>query len=297
MPSKRIKFVPSCRRPLNSHRRQPKGDFFFGDGELEPMTMEYTTGYVQNVMNNDNDWTLPKEAFPLRHEIQDRSPPPEQFPNHSPEINDDAGSVTVEDQPCQLVVSSVPKPRFWDFTHLVEDALRHHAAIRDIQTSASVLIALGEKRNNLNIEKEVQEHWLLEYIDMLGRFKLYDVVTQVLKTKIQTRATQIIFRNNIAIFRTFFFSFSNLAFYFLDYSIGLDSFDIANESAINDHTCMLYSLYETSATLRMAMRPLSYIETCSLFDMSSGTKKNITTDKNSEFLLLLFPNNLQANEF
>lgn len=165
---------------LNGHKRQPKGDFFFGDSELEPMTMEYTTGYIQNIISNDNDWTLPKEAFPLRHEIQDRSPPPEQFPNHSPEINDDTGSVTVEDQPCQLIVTTVPKPLFWDPTHLIEEALRHHATIRDIQTSASVLIALGERRKNLNIEIAVQEHWLLEYIDMLGRFKLYEVVTQVI---------------------------------------------------------------------------------------------------------------------
>ncbi|XP_043270686.1 GATOR complex protein WDR24 isoform X2 [Venturia canescens] len=165
---------------LPGHKRQPKGDFVFGDSDLEPM-MEYTTGYVHNMMDNDNDWTLPKEAFPLRHEIQDRSPPPEQFPNHSPEINDDAGSVTVEDQPCQLVVTSVPKPLFWDPTHLIEEALRHHAEMGDIQTTVTILIALGEKRNNLKIEKEVQEHWLLEYIDLLGRYKLYEVITQIIQ--------------------------------------------------------------------------------------------------------------------
>ena len=35
------------------------------------------------------DWTLPTEAFQLRHEIEDRSPPPEQFPNHcSPDMVD-----------------------------------------------------------------------------------------------------------------------------------------------------------------------------------------------------------------
>lgn len=165
---------------MAGHKRQSKGDFFFGEGELEPMTMEYTSGYIQNLMNHENDWTLPKEAFPLRHEIQDRSPPPEQFPNHSPDMNDnDSASVTVEDQPCELIVTAVPKPLFWDPTHLIEEALKHHAAILDIQTSASILIALGERRSSLNIEAATQEHWLLEYIDMLGRFKLWEIATQV----------------------------------------------------------------------------------------------------------------------
>ena len=141
--------------------------------------MEFTGGFIDNMINNDNDWTLPKEAFPLRHEIQDRSPPPEQFPNHSPDINEDSVSVMVEDQPCQLIVTAVPKPSFWDPTHLVEKALQHHAALRDIQTTASVLIALGDRRKSLNIEIATQEHWLLEYIDMLGRFRLWEVATQV----------------------------------------------------------------------------------------------------------------------
>lgn len=29
-----------------------------------------------------DEWMLPSEAFPVRHEILDRSPPPETFPNH-----------------------------------------------------------------------------------------------------------------------------------------------------------------------------------------------------------------------
>lgn len=87
--------------------------------------------------------------------------------------------MTVEDQTCELIVNCVPKPLFWDPTHLIEEALRHHASLRDIQTTSSILIALGEKRKSLNIEMAVQEHWLLEYIDMLGRFQLWEVATQV----------------------------------------------------------------------------------------------------------------------
>ncbi|XP_008206371.1 GATOR complex protein WDR24 isoform X2 [Nasonia vitripennis] len=175
-------FLSSYRRSLPSYKRQPKGDFSFGEGELEPLTIDYnSSGYIENMINNDNDWSLPKEAFPLRHEIQNRSPPPEQFPNHSPDLNDDSVSIMVEDQPCQLIVTSVPKPTFWDPTSLVEDALRHHANIKDIQTAACVLVALGNRRKDLNIEMALQEHWLLEYLDMLGRFKLWEVSTRIIQ--------------------------------------------------------------------------------------------------------------------
>nr|CAD7432590.1 unnamed protein product [Timema monikensis] len=76
----------------------PQGDFFFGDGELDPMGIEFDNCSDSllglNISNmpleiDNMDWTLPTEAFPLRHEIQDRSPPPEQFPNHgSPDLNE-----------------------------------------------------------------------------------------------------------------------------------------------------------------------------------------------------------------
>lgn len=171
--------ISSYRRAFIDHKGPSKGDFLFGESEFEPTTMEYTSSYMHNMINNDNDWTLSKEAFPLRHEIKDRSPPPEQFPNHPPDINEDCASLMIEDQPSQLIVSNIPKPQFWDPTNLIEEALKHHAALRDIQTSASILIALGEKRKNLNIETAVQEHWILEYLDMLARFKLWNVATQV----------------------------------------------------------------------------------------------------------------------
>lgn len=134
---------------------------------------------MRDMIDNDDDWALSKEAFPLRHEIKDPSPPPEQFPNHPPDLNEDSASVVVEDQPCQLVVSAIPKPLPWDPTRLIVEALNHHADIRDVQTSASILIALGEKRKDLNIDIATQEHWLMEYLDMLCKFKLWHVATQV----------------------------------------------------------------------------------------------------------------------
>lgn len=128
----------------------------------------------------DDEWTkeLQKEAFPLRHEIKDRSPLPEQFPNHHPELGEDPASVIVEDQP-QLVVPHLQKWQSFDFTPLILEALSNHVELRDIQTTVSMLIVLGEKRKHLKIPVALQEHWILEYLDLLGKFKLWHVATQV----------------------------------------------------------------------------------------------------------------------
>lgn len=64
------------------------GDFFFGYGEMDPLSMDYERGNSVGLAMETalTDWTLPVEAFPLRHEIKDQSPPPEQYPNsESPE--------------------------------------------------------------------------------------------------------------------------------------------------------------------------------------------------------------------
>lgn len=167
-------YMASYNKSLSAYKRQPKGDFTFGESELEPLTID-NSGF----MDNDENWSLPKEAFPLRHEIQNRSPPPEQFPNNTTDTNDDTGTITIEDQPCQLIITAIRKPIFWDPTSLIENTLKHHADIKDIQTTVCILIALGDKRENLNIEPALQEHWLFEYLDMLGRFRLWEVATRV----------------------------------------------------------------------------------------------------------------------
>lgn len=53
------------------------GDFFFGDAEMDPLSMDFEINGLDGLISQD--WSLPMEAFPLRHEILDRSPPPEQY--------------------------------------------------------------------------------------------------------------------------------------------------------------------------------------------------------------------------
>lgn len=60
------------------------------------------------------------------------------------------------------------------------DALRYHADTGDLQTAACVLLVLGEHRRFLGgLDEGVQEHWLLGYIEMLTRCKMWNVATQV----------------------------------------------------------------------------------------------------------------------
>ncbi|XP_066997844.1 GATOR2 complex protein WDR24 isoform X2 [Anabrus simplex] len=185
--------------PVSGNVAIPQGDFFFGDGEVDPLCIDFDRVGLGSGPSNggfligtqmmldvqQQDWTLPSEAFPLRHEIQDRSPPPEQFPNHgSPDLNDqDSQPMPVEEQPSSLLcVTTIPRIVPWDPSSIVVEMLKHHAAMGDVQTSASVLLALGDRRRTLtSLDEATQEHWLLGYLDTLSRHRLWEVATQVIQ--------------------------------------------------------------------------------------------------------------------
>ncbi|XP_063891924.1 GATOR2 complex protein WDR24 [Helicoverpa armigera] len=70
-----------------------------------------------------------------------------------------------------------------DVAPLLAAALRHHADLGDVQTAAVVMIVLQEHRSDLfpYIEESLQEHWLLGYIELLQRHKLWNVATEVVR--------------------------------------------------------------------------------------------------------------------
>ncbi|XP_077297992.1 WD repeat domain 24 [Arctopsyche grandis] len=95
-----------------------------------------------------------------------------------------ANITTVEDQPSSiLTVTSLPVMPLWDPTITVVDTLRVHAEMGDVQTSVSVLLVLGDLRNSLSayLDEVTQEHWLVGYLDLLARHKLWDVCTLVIQ--------------------------------------------------------------------------------------------------------------------
>lgn len=84
-----------------------------------------------------------------------------------------------------LTVSNYPKKPVWDPSSIVVDALKFHATMGDIQTTACVLTVLGhQKRFLTGLDESTQEHWLLGYIELLTRHKLWNIATQVTLLKI-----------------------------------------------------------------------------------------------------------------
>ncbi|KAK9751528.1 WD domain, G-beta repeat [Popillia japonica] len=170
----------------------PKGDFSFGENELDIELDALSIDFRNSLQNSQHlgqqqqDWTLPNEAFNLRHEILDRSPPPENFSSHySPDINDECQQPLsqFEDQVPNLVSISKPLEKVhWDPSNIVVDALKYHATMGDIQTAACVLTVLGERRKSLKtLDESTQEHWLLGYIELLNRYKLWNIATEIIK--------------------------------------------------------------------------------------------------------------------
>ncbi|XP_064072807.1 GATOR2 complex protein WDR24 [Vanessa tameamea] len=66
---------------------------------------------------------------------------------------------------------------------LLAAALKLHADLGDVQTAAVVCLALHDHRNDLfpYIDESLQEQWLLGYIELLQRNKLWNVATEVIR--------------------------------------------------------------------------------------------------------------------
>ncbi|XP_068633759.1 GATOR2 complex protein WDR24 [Battus philenor] len=70
-----------------------------------------------------------------------------------------------------------------DVAPLLARALRLHADLGDVQTPAVVCIVLQEHRSDIfsYIDEGLQEQWLLGYIELLQRHKLWNVATEVVR--------------------------------------------------------------------------------------------------------------------
>ncbi|XP_070565824.1 GATOR2 complex protein WDR24-like isoform X2 [Ptychodera flava] len=172
---------------LASGLAQSHGDFFFGDGEVDPFDYDNYSGTEPG-----DDWTLPTEAFQPRHEIVDRAPSPsdlQERPASPSSINESDTlsisnhilSVTTSDvnpvSTSATVSTSLPQ---WEFTPIVKDMLHFYAEQGDVQMTVSALIILGDRIRS-QISETSQEVWFMSYIELLCRFQLYTVATEVIK--------------------------------------------------------------------------------------------------------------------
>ncbi|XP_077305683.1 GATOR2 complex protein WDR24 [Lithobates pipiens] len=136
----------------------------------------------------EQEYVLPQEAFPLRHEITDN-------PSALDHLQDKADSPHVSGNEAETV-SLTPVESFSlisishalyenrlpsdFFSPTVRDMLCFYAQQGDVQMAASVLIVLGD-RIRKEIDEQTQEHWFTSYIDLLQRFKLWNASNQVIK--------------------------------------------------------------------------------------------------------------------
>lgn len=108
-----------------------QSDFFFGDGEAELFRM---LDYSQlSSLPADEDWTLPREAFNVRHRLGDGSPPPEitNMPSSplcaAEEISDHEYVNEEEEQNIMLALYNAPRFPPWNITPIVVDMLCYYA--------------------------------------------------------------------------------------------------------------------------------------------------------------------------
>ncbi|KAL0882789.1 hypothetical protein ABMA27_016337 [Loxostege sticticalis] len=166
------------------------------------------------------DWTLPEEAFPLRTAPPPPAPPhtppaprDEQTgtcyanvsgtsatsPHGAVSSPGGSSSSTASDkcysQQCELNAAEEGEGgglavrgtgneggrACVDVSPLLAAALKQHADLGDVQTAATVMLALHSHRSDLfpYIDESLQEQWLLGYIELLQRHKLWNVANEV----------------------------------------------------------------------------------------------------------------------
>ncbi|XP_030625773.1 GATOR2 complex protein WDR24 [Chanos chanos] len=164
-----------------------QAEYLFGDAELDDddlYSMEH-----ENQAAEEAEFSLPQEAFPLRHEIVDHPSAPEPLTEkpESPHVSGSEAEATcltpMESFSLISVSSSLLFPPHLPpafFSPVVIAMLRYYAEQGDVQMAVSVLIVLGD-RIRREIDELTQEHWYMSYIDLLQRFELWNVSNEVIK--------------------------------------------------------------------------------------------------------------------
>lgn len=68
----------------------------------------------------------------------------------------------------------------WEPNKTLADTLTLHADIGDVQSAVCILIVLGDRRNELAIDKITCESWLLDYVEFLQRHQLWNEAAEII---------------------------------------------------------------------------------------------------------------------
>jgi len=168
-------------------------DFLFGDVETDPLrdfdVLNSSTFGLNGVdpaaldgNQSANAWPLPNEAFQPRHEIKDRSVPPEHFTSRRfAETRIETQTVEVEDQTSALLcLPGTHVMSSWNGVSNVVELLYHLADEGDVQTVVTMILVLGERIIPLLNENAI-EHWFFSYLNSLSQFRLWNTAALVSK--------------------------------------------------------------------------------------------------------------------
>lgn len=173
------------------------GDFLFGDDSVASIQgfscnlQVPSSGGTDNMQQQQQEWSLPTEAFEPRHPIRDSPPVPDLgHPQSSPTSGDEEdGPETVmfgggiggdtEDQGKVLTVVRPLCMPAWNCREVVLSMLGHYVDQGDVQMAVSATIVLGDKLKGC-IDESTLESWFLAYIDLLSRFQMWNVIARVL---------------------------------------------------------------------------------------------------------------------
>lgn len=164
-----------------------QGDFFFSeDGDIGS-----TFGFslqMSSAAENNQDWTLPNEAFEPRHPIRDSPPVPDlghaqSSPTSADEEDFKDSSAITSDFDDRSKVLTISRPLVmpaWNHKDIVIDMLYEYVDEGDVQMAVSVVIVLGDKLKGY-IDESTIEAWLLAYVELLSRFQLWNITAQVIQ--------------------------------------------------------------------------------------------------------------------
>ncbi|XP_055321003.1 GATOR complex protein WDR24 isoform X1 [Sitodiplosis mosellana] len=123
-----------------------------------------------SIMNHDMQQSTRQQA--LSRNRRDASPPSE-----TPSV-------------LKVLLQNTSNPQ-WNSGKVLADCLNLLVDIDDLQTAVYILIALGERRNDLPIDESVHEYWLISYIDLLQRHQFWREATEVVKLSWLRRVCQV----------------------------------------------------------------------------------------------------------
>lgn len=123
------------------------------------------------VTTEEQEYTLPQEAFQLRHEIMDNPSAPEHLQQDkadSPHVSGNEAEVTCLTPIESFSLISISQPLFSPhlpasfFCPIVREMLSYYAEQGDVQMAVSVLIVLGERiRKEIDDLTQVRERLVL----------------------------------------------------------------------------------------------------------------------------------------